>query len=246
MGLRAGLRVLDVGCGTGELPERIAGIVASGTTGTPVTAVPAGEVVGVEPDPSNFAVADRRARPGLRFVQARAQDLAAAVGGGPSFDVVLSVAALHWIPGADHPRVLAQMASVLRPDGLLRLDLGGSGQIERPREVLDALARRHGLPEAPWHFPTAADHAELLAGAGFSLDGGWARLLRQRRAFPGAADLRLWLRSQVLPAYLRGVDDAAAAQFTAEAEARCLQELRRDDGSYDQDYVRLDVLARRH
>jgi hypothetical protein len=53
-----------------------------------------------------------------------------------------------------------------------------------------------------------------------------------------------WLRSQVLMAYLPGLpDDAARAEFTAAAERRALAELRRADGTYDQDYVRVDVLA---
>jgi hypothetical protein len=39
-------------------------------------------------------------------------------------------------------------------------------------------------------------------------------------------------------------DEAARAEFTAAAERRCRTELRRPDGSHDQDYVRLDVLAR--
>nr|WP_269205074.1 class I SAM-dependent methyltransferase [Motilibacter aurantiacus] len=240
LGLRPGKRVVDVGCGTGELPERVARAVVP--EGAPAGS---GEVVGVEPDPSLYAVASARSRPGLRFVPARAQELASAVGDSGAFDAVLSVAALHWVDGADHPLVLSQMAAVLRPEGLLRLDFGGAGQIERPREVLDAVAREHGLAGAGWYFPEAADYGVLLAAAGFSLVDGWARLVRQRRPFADADALRLWLRSQVLPAYLAGVDDAAAAAFSAEAEERCVQELRREDGSYDQDYVRLDVLARR-
>jgi hypothetical protein len=51
----------------------------------------------------------------------------------------------------------------------------------------------------------------------------------------------------VLPAYEAAVppDGAGGTSFTAAAVAAGVNGLRRDDGSYDQDYVRLDVLARR-
>jgi SAM-dependent methyltransferase len=154
-------------------------------------------------------------------------------------DVVLSVACLHWVPGADQPGVLASVRRALRPGGTFRADLGGAGQIAATRAILDEESARLGGPTGPWYFPSAEEYADLLTGAGLVPER--VRLLRQRRAVP---DVVGWLRSQVLMAYLPGLpDDAARAEFTAAAERRALAELRRADGTYDQDYVRVDVLA---
>lgn len=232
LALGPGRCVVDLGCGTGELTDRIARTVG-----------PAGLVVGVEPDPSLYAAAAARTRPGLGFVRARGQDFASAL--DRNADTVVSVAMLHWVPEDEQPLVLAQVASVLGSGGQLRLDCGGEGQIAAAREVLAPVAARHGLPTQPWSFPGVTGFERVLADAGFALEGGWCRLLRQRRSFTDEGAVLGWLRSQVLNAYTAGAAAGVAADFTADAEAACRHALRRPDGTYDQDYVRLDVLARR-
>jgi hypothetical protein len=151
------------------------------------------------------------------------------------------VATLHWVPAEEQATVLAGVARVLRPGGVLRADLGGVGQIAAARAVLDEISRRHGGPASPWCFPAPEAYRALLDGAG--LQARRVRLVHQRRPFPDAAAFEGWLRSQVLPAYLPGVPAAARSAFTAACVQEGAERLRRDDGSYDQDYVRLDVLA---
>ena len=53
-----------------------------------------------------------------------------------------------------------------------------------------------------------------------------------------------WLRSQVYMAYEAGLPAEVHAEFRRRAESRVV-ELRASDGSYDQHWVRLDLLARR-
>ena len=224
--------VLDVGCGVGDLTERLTGLV------------PQGRVLGVDADPSMVEQASRRSRPGLDFAVAPAQDLTA-VAGDASVDLVVSTACLHWLPGPEQPRALGELARVLRPGGTLRIDMGGDGQIARTRELLDGVSESMGGPASPWFFPTPEQYALLLAQAGFDVEGGRVRLLRQRRPVPDEASVLGWLRSQILIAYTAAMDPGTAARFTEEVERRALTELRHEDGSYDQDYVRLDVLVTR-
>jgi SAM-dependent methyltransferase len=225
--LGPGRDVLDIGCGVGDLTARVADLVG-----------PGGSVLGVDASAGMIEQASARTRPGLEFRVCAAQDLDTVVA-PESADVVLSVACLHWIPGADQPGVLASVRRALRPGGTFRADLGGAGQISAARAILDEESARLGGPTGPWFFPTAEEYAELLTAGG--LVPARVELLRQRRRVP---DVLGWLRSQVLQAYLPGLpDDAARAQFTTAAERRALAELRRADGSYDQDYVRADVLA---
>jgi ubiquinone/menaquinone biosynthesis C-methylase UbiE len=226
--LAPGVRVLDLSCGSGDLTARLVERVG-----------PGGRVVGVDVSASQIEHA-RAHHPGAEFVVGRAQDVGSAFPPA-SFDVVLSVATLHWVPGSDQQGVLAGVASVLPPGGILRVDMGGAGQIAATRRVLDELSARVGGPASPWYFPEPDAYTGLLAATG--LRAQRARLVRQRRSFADAAAFEGWLRSQIRPAYLPAIPGPRR-----EADA-CLKEggerLRRDDGSYDQDYVRLDVLASR-
>ncbi|HEX3343463.1 MAG TPA: methyltransferase domain-containing protein [Polyangiaceae bacterium] len=115
LGLEAGDRVLDVGCGTGRLARWIAEKVG-----------PTGRVLGVDPLPERIAIARARA-PGLTFEVAQAEDLGAFA--AESFDAVCMSAVFHWI--ADKPRALAEARRVLRPGGKL-------GVTTLPRELLGA------------------------------------------------------------------------------------------------------------
>jgi trans-aconitate 2-methyltransferase len=224
-----GTDVLDLGCGSGDFTARLVPLV------TP------GRVVGVDVSPSQVAHA-RAHHPGAGFLTGRAQDVGSLFPSA-SFDVVVTVATLHWVPAAEQPAVLAGIARVLRPGGVLRADLGGAGQIAATRAVLDEVSARHSGPASPWCFPEPETYGALLRAAG--LTAHRVRLVRQRRAFPDAAAFEGWLRSQVLPAYLPGVPDAHREAFAADCLHEGLARLQRDDGSYDQDYVRLDVVATR-
>ena len=225
--LEPGTDVLDLGCGSGDLTARLVPLVAPG------------RVVGVDVSPSQVAWA-RMHHPGAEFMAGRAQDVGTLFEAG-SFDVVVSVATLHWVPAAEQAGVLAGIARVLRPGGVLRADLGGAGQIAAARKVLDEVSARHGGPASPWCFPSPEDYGPLLDAAG--LQARRVRLVRQRRPFADVAAFEGWLRSQVLPAYLPGVPAAAREDFVGGCLRDGVERLRRADGSYDQDYVRLDVVA---
>jgi trans-aconitate methyltransferase len=222
-------RILDLGCGAGDLSEHLANLATDGY------------VLGIDASPSMIAAAEHRQRPNLEFMVCSAQDLTRRFG---RFDLVVSTAVLHWIPQRDHPNVLTRIRSVLKPGGILRAEFGAQGQILRARRILaeESVALR-GISD-PWYFPAVEPYRRLLIEAGFRLDEGWVRLRRQRRPLPDRDALIGWLRSQVSIAYEAGMQPADIVKFRRRVEARAIAELRRPDGSYDQDYVRLDLLAK--
>lgn len=213
--LRPTDRVLDLGCGSGDLTAEVAALV------------PDGHVLGVDPQPSMLDEARTRARPNQSFVQLAAQELDRL---DDAFDVVLSRACLHWVPRGDWPGVLAQLARLVRPGGAVRIECGGAGNVPRVVELLGELT---GAP-CPWTFLDAGEALELLEGAGLAAE--FVRTVGQRRPFDETTIVG-WLRSQCFQAY--GIGEAAGAVV----ESR-LDDLRRADGTLDQTYVRLDLLAR--
>lgn len=231
--LPAGSRVLDVGCGVGDFTAGLAALAEDV------------DVLGVDADPGMVATAAvRYGSDSVRFAVARAQELDRVVPAA-SVDAVFSVAALHWVPAAEHPAMLAQVRRVLRPGGLFRAEFGGRGQIAAVKAILDSESARLGGGPAGWFFPSPEDYRPLLEEAGFAVPAdGRVRLLRQVREFPAAADLLGWLRSQTFPAYEPVLPAGAFAEFRARSEERAVAELRRAEGTFDIDFVRLDLLVR--
>ena len=223
-------RVLDIGCGAGDLTATVAGLV------------PDGHVVGLEPQPTLLDEARSRARANQSFVSAAAQHLARAVDG--RFDVVFSQSVLHWVPWADHAAILQQCRDVLRPGGALRIECGGGDNVREVVQFLDEVARSVAgapAPRAPWTFVHAGAYLDLLLDSGFSVDGGFVHTVAQRRSFDRDQVLG-WLMSQAVQAYEIDLAPAPRERFRSEVTAR-VDELRRSDGSYDLGFVRLDLLA---
>ncbi|HEX5493665.1 MAG TPA: methyltransferase domain-containing protein [Mycobacteriales bacterium] len=225
-------RMLDLCCGVGDLTAALAALV------------PNGMVLGVDAAQDMVDTANRRVTmPNVAFTRALAQRLDEVTDPG-AFDAVVSVAGLHWIPAADQPRVLAAVARTLRPGGVFRASFGGAGQIARLRAVLDGESARLGGGTAPWYFPTVAEYSELLDRAGLRAEpDGWVRLVRQHRSFGDVGSFVGWLRSQVLIGYDAVLPTGTVAEFRRNAEQRAVDELRGPDGTFDQDFIRLDLRA---
>ncbi|MEM6104775.1 class I SAM-dependent methyltransferase [Mycobacterium sp. 050272] len=143
-----GHRVLEIGCGTGNLAIRAK------------RAQPSADVTGCDPDPRILAVAKRKAArlTGIRFEQGYAERLPYADG---EFDRVLSSMMLHHINDDAKPAAAAEIFRVLRPGGRLHLvDIGGD---ETSGGLLARLIRHN--PHAAGNRGDAVPR--LLRAAGF-------------------------------------------------------------------------------
>ena len=96
-------RVVDLGCGTGELTRRLH------------TMVQAGETVGI--DRSESMLARAPSAPGLRFEQGDITDFAAT----GNYDIVFANASLQWVP--NHGGLFPRLASALRIGGQLAVQM---------------------------------------------------------------------------------------------------------------------------
>jgi ubiquinone/menaquinone biosynthesis C-methylase UbiE len=115
--LADGLRVLEIGCGTGNVTVRAK------------RAAPGADVVGTDPDPLALARAQRKTRglTGIRFERAYAQQLPFADG---EFDRALSSMMLHHLDEDVKAGALAEVYRVLRPGGQFHIvDIGGHATV---------------------------------------------------------------------------------------------------------------------
>lgn len=117
-GLSGALRILDLGCGTGEITRRLA------------ERYPQATLLGIDILDSNLAVARRAsawfgARIGYRQGDAFALDLADA-----GFDLVVCRHLSQAVP--DFPQVLAEITRVLAPGGWLHLLSEDYGMLQMP------------------------------------------------------------------------------------------------------------------
>jgi SAM-dependent methyltransferase len=103
--------VLDIGCGPGSLAVRL------------LDRLPRATVIGIDADPVSLTLgqAAYSGRPGLRFLDLdlRVHGWSDQLGLSRPADAAVSTTALHWLPEPDLRAMYAELATVLRPGGLL-------------------------------------------------------------------------------------------------------------------------------
>ena len=208
-------RVLDAGCGTGQVTEAL------------MARLPLGEVIAL--DGSHSMIEAARTRLGADRVTFLVHDLLEPIPVEP-VDAVISTATFHWI--RDHDRLFANLAAVLRPGGALEAQCGGSGNIAS----IEAIARSLGHGEAfdAKRFPGPEETAARLGRAGFTDVRCW---LHDEPTLLPAEELERYLATVCLG----GVTDTMYpddADALVRQVARAMPEPRID-------YVRLDISARR-
>jgi trans-aconitate methyltransferase len=221
LGAQPGERILDLGCGDGQLTQRIA---ATGAT-----------VQGV--DASAEMTASARAR-GLAADVASAELLPYE---DKSFDAVFSNAVLHWV--RDHDAMMRQVHRVLRPGGRFVAEMGGHGNIAAIRVAFIATLARHGfgdLENEVNYYPTPEAYTGRLTKYGFTVE----KIALIPRPTPlEAGGMTGWLRT-----FRRGVLDglpvAIRETVIDETVALLSTALCDEAGNWTGDYVRLRFIAR--
>lgn len=216
-----GERVLDLGCGDGQLTQRIGALGAS--------------IIGIDSSPAMVSAA--RAR-GMKVDQGSAENLPYP---DHVFEAVFSNAALHWVRGQDE--MLSQVHRVLCPGGRFVAEMGGHGNIAAIRVAFAAVLSRHGfagLGERGNYYPTSEAYSRRLERHGFAVE----RILLFPRPTPlNDGGMIGWLKT-----FYRGALDALPGDLrnTAieETVALLAPVLRGHDGHWTADYVRLRFVAK--
>jgi trans-aconitate 2-methyltransferase len=157
--LDGGETVIDLGCGTGRLTEKL------------VERLPRGRALAVDQSGNMLQIAREHLLPrfGRRVAFACAD--AAALPFVDAADAVFSTATFHWV--LDHERLFASLFMALRPGGRLVAQCGGGPNLHRLHERCVHLMREPLFAphfsrwRDPWEFADAEITARRLERAGF-------------------------------------------------------------------------------
>lgn len=221
-------RVLDLGCGTGELTR-----LAHERLG-------ARETVGVDASAAMLERAAAHAGGGLSFRQG---DLAAFAEG--AFDVVLSNAAIHWVP--DHEALLPRLLSLVAPGGQIAIQ-APANEHHASHAVAREVAREPAFAGPLSGFVRASPILEPEAYARILFRGGFGRqrVRFEVYAHPLASrdDVVEWVRGTTLTDYERRLDAATFERFLARYRER-LRAALPDERPFLYTYRRLFLWGRR-
>jgi trans-aconitate 2-methyltransferase len=206
-------RVADLGCGTGEL------------TAEAHRTLSARETLGVDSSPAMLDAARVLDMDGLRFERG---DIARFAPREP-FDVILSNAALHWVP--DHPAVLVRWTRSLAADGQLAVQMPLNA--DHPSHLVAAEVAAE--PEfaaafggAPPPDPSAGllapdEYAVLLAELGYERQHVRVQVYLHRLA--SIADVVEWVRGTTLTRFSNVLGPERFAGFVERYRERLLDVL---------------------
>jgi trans-aconitate 2-methyltransferase len=217
-------RVVDLGCGDGRLTA-----LAHRSLGATST-------LGIDSSPAMLAAAP--AGDGISF---ELDDIG--LWSAPAFyDVVLSNAALHWVP--DHPLVLRRWREALRADGQLAVQVPANSDHPSHR-VVGEVAEGLGLVIEP--DPVAVnvlrpeEYAVILDDLGAVEQH--VRMQVYVHHLPSSGDVVEWVKGTTLTRVKRATDEAGYERFLAAYRERLLGEIG-DRAPYTYPFKRILFRAR--
>lgn len=209
--------VLDAGCGSGRVTERL------------LERLPRGRVIAADAAPSMLAEAGKRLERFGERVELVECDLGRPLPVDGPVDAVFSTATFHWVP--DHDALFANLAAVLRPGGWLVAQCGGVGNVESVRAIAAELTGWEG----PWTFATPDETTARLAAAGFVDVEAW--LHHEPTPIDPGEPLETFLATVILRSHLDRLPEGDRAGFVRQVAERL--------PGPEIDYVRLNLVARR-
>ncbi|HWC40187.1 MAG TPA: methyltransferase domain-containing protein [Acidimicrobiales bacterium] len=205
--------VADLGCGTGEL------------TAAAHDRLGAHHTVGVDSSPAMLAKAAQHATREVEFAEG---DIAAFASADP-LDVIISNAALHWVP--DHPAVLARWSAALGETGQLAVQVPANA--DHPAHVLAGeLAEeepfRSALGGAPPPDPVRQvlrpeDYATILHELGFAEQHVRLQVYGHRLA--STDEVVEWVRGTSLTRFAARLSDQLFSDFVDRYRRRLVETL---------------------
>ncbi|NJM21691.1 MAG: class I SAM-dependent methyltransferase [Richelia sp. SM1_7_0] len=216
-------KILDLGCGTGQLTAKIAEAGA--------------EVIGIDNAPEMIEKA-RQNYPQLHFELADAKNFHIS----QPVDAIFSNAVLHWIPQADN--VINSIRKSLKIGGRLIVEFGGKGNIESIIKVLYKALEKIGIDSAPnlnpWYFPSIGEYASKLEKQGFEVI--YSHLFSRPTLLQDKdAGLANWIK-MFGKSFFQGLSEKEIIMVISDVEKQLKPKLYQE-GNWFADYQRIQIKA---
>ncbi|MEH2193921.1 MAG: methyltransferase domain-containing protein [Nostoc sp.] len=217
-----GESILDLGCGTGQLTEKIAQAGA--------------EVMGVD-YASTMIEKARENYPHIRFDVGDARNFQV----DKPLDAVFSNAVLHWVKEAD--KAIASIHQSLKPGGRFVAEFGGKGNVLAIATALESALEAINIPAQalnPWYFPSIGEYATLLEQQGFDVIHA-ILFARPTPLAEGEAGMANWI-GMFASSFLAGLSDEQQIQVIRVVE-KYLKPTLYQQGTWTADYRRIRIVA---
>jgi len=219
-----GEHILDLGCGTGQLTNKIASL------GT--------KVIGIDNAPDMIEKAKQN-YPHLCLEVGDAVNFSV----NNPMDAVFSNAVLHWVKQAEEAVVSIKRA--LKPGGRFVAEFGGKGNVETIVKGIELALLQQGVNNPgvlnPWYFPSIGMYASLLEKHDF--DVNFVNLFERPTVLEGEDGLASWITMFGGPFFV-GMTTEQIQEII-----RVVQEVVRPKlykgGTWIADYRRIRVIAKK-
>jgi trans-aconitate 2-methyltransferase len=198
------MRVVDLGCGTGELTRALHDALQAERT----TGIDNSEAM----LRNSSAFKSDRVRFELRDIQTWSAVAAA--------DLVFSNAALHWLP--NHPALFATLTASLRDGGQLAVQMPANDDHLSHRTAA-AIAKEMGFEPKETHVLPVERYAEILHGLGYQRQN--VRMQIYGHLLPSLSDVVEWVKGTLLTDYEKRLGTERFADFLQRYRERLMASL---------------------
>jgi len=208
---RSAMRVVDLGCGSGELTRILH------------RRLQARDTLGIDSSDTMLQEPESRSKDGLRLLRQSIEDFR--VNG--EYDLVFSNAALHWVP--NHRDLFGRLAAALAPDGQLAVQMPAN--FDQPSHLTaHRVAAEEPFASAlsgfvhPVHVLAPEAYAVLLHQLGFREQR--VRIQIYGHLLDGGADdIVEWVKGSLLTTYRTRLSDETYDAFVERYRARIREQV---------------------
>lgn len=229
--LQGSEKILDLGCGDGQLTERLSLLV------------PNGKVLGIDASIGMINTAKKICRDNLDFIHMDINQLHFS----NEFNIIFSNAALHWVK--DHHRLLQNSYAALKPGGILLWDFGSEGNCSHFLEVMQKKKTEDNYMdffrdfEMPWFMPSKSHYEELIANIGYS--HFTITEVNRDRYFSTSDEMIQWIDQPCIVPFIECIPAVLKSTFREEVIEEMLKKTQQSDGTCFETFRRLQIYAQK-
>ncbi|MDB4905062.1 MAG: methyltransferase type 11 [Mucilaginibacter sp.] len=220
---KPGENILDLGCGTGHLTQRIQSL------GAIVTGIDSSAEM-IQQAEENF--------PEIKFSVANATNFYFE----EPFDAIFSNAVLHWIK--DQDSLIKTVYNNLKPGGRFVAEMGGRGNVGKMIAATQQVLLKYGYVDQAaivmWYFPSLGEYTKRLEDQGFRVTFA-THYDRKTPLQDGDKGVAKWI-AMFGDEYMKGVPEAEKQQLLKEI-TDLLEPQYNENGQWYADYKRLKFIA---